>query len=138
MKSTIDIKIEFYYKGELFAPSASIDLDQYMERNVKLPDLYLLLATENSIDSYSYHYEVMLQENIQFNNAKGFAAQFCQDGQFDTEAFQKAWIKEREFDLIQSIALDVLKIEDINQQPELKAALFLAYQEGKKAIKIDN
>ena len=51
----------------------------------------------------------------------------------DIEGFQNAWIAGKELKLIQAIASDILNVEDIEQQPDLKQALLQAYQGGKKS-----
>jgi len=132
MNNTINARVEFYFKGELFTPSATIELDQYMQRGGELPDLYLFLATENNIDSYSYHYEIMLQESIIFSDPKGLARDYCQNNSFDIKSFKEAWVKEKENGILQSIAQKVLDVDNLEQQPDLKQALLEAYNEGKK------
>jgi len=132
MKNCIDARVEFYFKGELFAPSATLKLDQYMQTNGKLPEMYLLLANENNIDSYSYHYEVMQQENIIFSNPVGMVEKFLENDNLDIEGFQNAWIEREELKLLQSIAGDILDIADLEQQPEIKKALLQAFHAGKQ------
>lgn len=133
MKNQIKAKITFDFKGERFTPQAVIDLDELMESQRDLPDLYLLLATKNHIDSYSYHYEIMLQEEIEFTEATGLAESFCHDLRFDIQAFQIAWKEERLNQMLLEIAKGNLQIDSFEQHPELLQALRAAYEKGRES-----
>ena len=137
MNNCIDANIEFYFKGERYSPSSTIDLDQLMEDLLKNdgqpPSLYLVLANENGIDTYSYQYEVMQEEEIRFSSPKGLAVDYFDDGIFDMAGFEIAWRAQRDINYLQSIAKQHLSIDDLGQHPELKAALIAAYKLGKKS-----
>ena len=129
MKNSIDAHIEFSFKGEDYAPFATIDLDTGFDVPTSL---HAILAQKNGIDTYSYLYEVMQQEEIRFDNAQGLAADFLTDGQFDLEAFVARRLELKTFDLLQLIASRVLGIDDLGQHPELKNALSQAYELGRQ------
>ena len=131
MKSKIVASVEFYYKGEKFTPSVTVDLFKYMESGGTIPSIHMLLAKENGIDPYSYEYEVMLLENIRWTQAEGLARQCVNDGEFDVEAFQEKWLKEKSLDTLQSIAKRTMNIDNLDENPELKLALIEAYHTGK-------
>ncbi|HHI92304.1 MAG TPA: hypothetical protein ENK04_02145 [Gammaproteobacteria bacterium] len=132
-KNTINASIEFHYQGELYAASAHIDLDQLMKSHAVLPSLHHILASKMGIDQYSYQYEMLLAEDIRFAQAQGIAAQYLQDGHFDTNGFMNAWRENQMLAQLQAIATRLLGIDDLEQQPALKNALLEAYQTGRDA-----
>lgn len=133
MKNTIDARIEFSFKGETYAPSATIFLDELLEQHERLPPLHAFLAEKHGIDTYSYLYEVMQEEEIIFSNAQGLAAGFLNDGAFDAEAFAMHWQESRILGQLQEISRRELEIDDLEQHPALKKALFQAYHAGKNS-----
>lgn len=133
MKNTIDARIEFSFKGETYTPSATIFLDELLEHHELLPPLHALLAEKHGIDTYSYLYEVMEEAEIVFSNAQGLAAEFLHNGAFDAEAFSVRWQESRALGQLQKIALRELGIDDLEQHPALKKALFQAYRAGKNS-----
>jgi hypothetical protein len=132
MKNSIEAHIEFSFKGETYSLTANIDLDQLMERNHSFPSFHAILARENNIDTYSYLYEVMLETEIRFDHAQGFAADFLNDGHFNQESFIAAWQEDGALALLQPIAKRELGIEDLEQHQGLKNALVQAYNLGKR------
>jgi hypothetical protein len=72
MKNSIDVHVEFSFKGEDYSLTSNIDLDQFMENGSSFPSFHAILARDNKIDTYSYLYEVMLETGIRFANAQGF------------------------------------------------------------------
>lgn len=131
MKNSIDAHIEFSFKGESYAPFATIDLDALVEHYGTLPPLHAILAEKHGIDTYSYLYEVMLEEDISFDNPQGLAVEFLINGEFDVEAFVARWQENKTFDLLQTIATRELGIDHLEHHPALKSALFQAYQLGR-------
>lgn len=131
MKNQIDASIEFYYKGERYSPTVTIDLDQFMathqENHDHLTPIYSLLASKNNIDTYSYQYEIMLAGTIQFSNATGIATDYLCDGVFDIAGIETALHEQIIIKQLQPIAKQYLSIDDLAQHPDLKAALMAAY-----------
>ena len=125
--------VEFYFQGERFAPSMTVDLDACMRGEKSLADLYPLLAGSNGIDSYSYMYEVMESEAIRFSEASGLAADFTRDGCLDIEGFTRAWQKQQALEAIRPIAKAHLDIDRLEEFPGLLKALSEAYQAGRDA-----
>jgi len=126
----ITASIEFNFKGEYVTASAELNLDELLQKHRTIPPLHQLLATLNNIDSYSYEYEILLSEDVRFSDAKGPAADFLTDGQFDQIAFEQYWHEQA---LLQQLAPTIkqqLDIDDINQHPALKSVLLAAYQIG--------
>ena len=143
MKNTVNASIEFHYRGELYSTSVTVDLDQLMENqrgenSATLPLLHNLLATKIGIDKYSYQYEMLLAEDIQFTEAQGIAENHLLDGQFDIPGFEHAWRENKMLQRLQLIATQRLEIDDIEQHPALKSALLEAYQAGSDAAGSSN
>ncbi len=130
MKNTVNASVEFYFKGERYTPSATIDLDEALENTGDLPDFYLLLAKHNDIDLHSYHYEVMLLGPLQFTQAEGMVASFLVDGKLDEDGFKQAWRKYKILDQLRAIAERNLGIDNLEQHPGLKKSLLEAYDAG--------
>lgn len=129
----IDAHIEFSFRGETYDLSSTLDLDRVLEKYLTLPSLHLVLAIEHGIDTYSYLYEVMQEEEIRFDNAQGMAADFMKDGTFDMDGFTALWGEGHLTAPLQVIAQQEMGIEDIEQHPKLKSALLRAYQLGLEA-----
>lgn len=135
MKNTIDVHLEFSFKGEHYTLSTTLDLDALPLDEDTLPNFHRLLARANGIDTYSYLYEVMESCDIVFRNATGLAAECLHDGVFDVEAFRR---RRREAEpeaagVVEAIARQHLNIDDLNHQPALRQALLAAYNAGKAA-----
>ena len=131
MKNSIDAHIEFSFKGETYSLLATIDLDNFPELGASQPSLHAILARKHGIDTYSYLYEVMEQEEIRFDNPQGLAADFLTDGEFDLEAFSAGRQRLKMLGQLQAIATRELGIDDLAQHPELKNALTQAYELGR-------
>lgn len=132
LSNSIEVSVEFSFKGENYSPSATIDLDEMMEKGRELADLHSFLATLHDIDTYSYMYEVMESQDIEFKNAKGLATECLSNGHFDIQKFQQLWQQLQELAVIGEIAKQHMHIDDLDQHSELKAALLAAYEAGKK------
>ncbi len=130
MKNTLTVQIRYSFKGENYAPQASIDLDRYLEKQQAIPDFFQLVARANQIDVYSYHYEVMEMGRYVFSDATGLAARYCQPDHFDVEGFSSAWRQQRALQAVTEIARKTLHIDDLTQHENLKQALLQAYRLG--------
>lgn len=132
MKNRIDVRVEFSFKGEVFSPSATINLDAMVENDGGLTGIYALLARENNIDTYSYLYEVMQASDLRFNNPVGLAESCFIDGSFDLSKFKQFSNQETILAILRPIAKKYLDIDDLDQQPGLKSALIESYNAGKR------
>jgi len=132
MKNQISISLEFYFKGKKHSPSMVIDLDTHIQTNSSSKSLYILLAKNNTIDLYSYEYEMMLTEDLIFSDATGLAKLFIEDGKFDFIAFNQARHDENISKAISKIAREHLSVDDLSSQPDIKAALLEAYKLGQE------
>lgn len=129
----IDIRLEFDFKGEHFTPTASIDLDEYICHEAGLPQFHQILAKRNNIDLMSYHYEIMLEEEVLVTGAQGFVSDFVTDGRLDEAGFLQAWHEQKVLEQLQVIAQQHLAIDDLEENPQLKKALVAAFALGKAA-----
>ena len=80
MSNQITASIIFSFKGVTHTPSIDLDLDEYMQKSAKIPDLYMLIAKAGNYDLYSYEYEMLQAEPISFSNAKGMVSDYVVDG----------------------------------------------------------
>ena len=132
MSSSIEARLEFSFKGEVHTLEYRIELDELFTYCGSQPRAHELLAKKHGIDTYSYLYEVMQEEPIEFSNPQGAASDFMNDGQFDQQAFIAGWPAHCVLDQLKAIASSELSIDDLNQHQALKRALLLAYQLGNK------
>ncbi len=133
MKNTIDACVAFDFKGQHHELCIHLDLDQMMETAGALPSMYPLIARHNHIDTYSYEYEMMQVEEIQVRHATGMVNDFVREGRLDVAAFEHHWRELKALTALRDIVKRTMDIDDLDQQPTLKAALLAAYQLGEMA-----
>jgi len=134
MKDSVEVSVEFYYKGEHYTPSMKLDLGILMKQQGCLPDLSMMLARANDIGEYSYELEVMMMEPLHFDQAEGLAADYINDGVLDISGYEAAWHEKRLDVTIEDIARRILHMESLDNQADLKRALIEAYNLGKAAV----
>ena len=132
MKNHITASVEFYFKGEKFNASIEIDLDLHMNNTGALPNLYPLFAQTLNLDPYSYEFEMMQAETIIFSNAQGLAIEHLNDWNLNFESFKKSWHEHAVFEKLQDIAQRNLAVDNLQNNSNLKNALFEAFQLGDK------
>ena len=130
MSNLVKASVVFCYKGETLSPSITIELDEYLQVSDTLPDLYPIIAKANNHDLYSYEFEMMQSQSIVFSEATGLVAEFIIDGLLDIEAFIQAWKDLQCLDALANIANDILSVDDLEKNPDLKQALLEAYKLG--------
>lgn len=133
VNSRIDVSVTFSFKGETHAPRVTLELDRFLEKEGKLPDIYLLLAQENGIGLYSYEFEVLQAYPLEFSAAEGLAADFLDGGTFDAEGFVAEWKRQKVVTQLAVIATRHLGEVELSAQPALEAALLEAYELGQQA-----
>ena len=135
MKNRVTAFIEFYFKGEPFRPSIELDLDEIMEMRGELPQtLHSIIAKANDIDPYSYEYEMLEAEEIQYRDAEGLVAQFIDGNQFDHQGFEEAWRHQRLEQQLRDIAARYLHMEPAAVTEEMLQALRAAHQLGLDSV----
>lgn len=132
MISSIKVQILFSFKGVSYSPAAIIEFDKYLEKNLSIPEFFHLVARENSIDIYSYQYEVMEMGKYQYSDAQGLATEFCQNDNFDLAGFEKKWKEVSVLGQLSKITKQNLDIHDLDENEALKNTLLQAYQLGLK------
>ena len=136
MKNRVTAFIEFYFKGEPFRPSIELDLDEIMEMRGELPQtLHSVIAKANDIGPYSYEYEMLEAEEIQYRDAEGLVAQFIDGNQFDRQGFEEAWRHQRLEQQLRDIAARHLHMEPAAVTEEMLQALRAAHQLGSASIR---
>ena len=133
MKNTIQITVEFSFKGEAYRPSMVVDLDQLVQDGdmPDLHDLHDMLAMQNGIDTYSYAFEVMQQAPLCFDQAEGLARECLRDGVLDIALFIEKHQEAGMLGMLQEVASRELGIEDLDGEPKIRDALIQAYSLGK-------
>ena len=130
VKNTIDASVDFDFRGEHIVAAATIELDPLIDATNGLPSLHQILAKRNNIDLLSYHYEIMLEEEVRVNNAQGLVAEFVTEGRLDEAGFLQAWREQKMFAQLQTIAQQHLGVDDLQKNLKLKAALTAAFRLG--------
>ena len=130
MKNTITVTIPFSFKGVEYSPSAVVDLDVYALNHDNFDSVFHHVAKENKIDRFSYEYEVLESSPLIFSQPSGRAADFLNENTFDLVGFKQGLGDARIALVLEKIALENMNVENLDEQPELKAALFQAYQSG--------
>jgi hypothetical protein len=133
MKNLVTVYIEFSFRGKTHSPELSIDLDEFLQTHGSLPSLYPLIASHNDFDLYSYEYEMMQAEPLQFRGAQGQVADFITDGELDIIAFEAAWHENQVVEKLLAVANKHMGIKNLHENPELKQALLAAYQLGQES-----
>ena len=133
MKNSVEVYIEFSFKGENHALTSTVDLDLLLARQDSLQFLYTHLANEHGIDTYSYLFEVMQEADIEFKNVQGVAAEFMGDSKFSFAELESKWKNFHIPALLQPIAHKEMGVSDLDQNPSLKNALIQAYNLGKES-----
>jgi len=130
--NTITATIEFGFKGQQFVLDTPLDLDELMQKHNSIPPLYDYIAHIHNIDNYSYEYEILLGETIQFSHASTWVADFVENKHFDQVTFAQQW---QERNILEKLAPKIkqLDIDDIQQHPQLKDLILTAYNYGKQA-----
>jgi 8-oxo-dGTP pyrophosphatase MutT (NUDIX family) len=120
------------FKGETHELDALIDLDAYPPDPDSPPNFHLVLAKAAGIDPISYLYEVVESHDIEFSEAEGLAAQCCEEDQFDWLQFTALRVEQLELAPLREIATRHLGVADLDQHPDLMAALQAAFQAGRR------
>jgi len=131
VNNTIVASIVFSFQGETHGPGITLDLDAIMHTHGYIPDLHGSIATANNIDTYSYLFEVMESQEIEFTQPTGLAEHCCVEGVFDAEEFARLWHRQQALSVLGPIAKRHLDIDALEQHPALQAALIAAFDAGK-------
>lgn len=130
MSHRLTIGIEFYFKGEPFSSSVTIDLDEHFQAGRDVSHIYDMLAKEIGLDQYRHEYDVMVMQDLVCQSAEGIAAQYVENGKVDWQGLKEAWQKEADMMVLQPIANKFFNVESLADEPKLAAALLAAYRAG--------
>ena len=130
MKNTIDAQVEFSFRGECHSPTITLDLDSLSVTAETFQALHTVIATRNGIDTYSYLYDAMESCPIVFSNPQGLAVDYLQDNIFDFLGYEKKNNENNLVKQVSQVAQELMGVDDLDGQPELKAALIAAYELG--------
>ena len=129
-QNSIRATLEFSFQGKNHRLESILDLDSLAKKYQHTPPLHRLLADQHQINSYSYQYEMLEQEEILFDQPTGAAVNFLDETEFDFVAYFQYAAKTAPDLALQEIAKRELSIDDLAQHPQIKNALLQAYQEG--------
>jgi len=130
MNNRVTVSIEYSFKGETKTLRSEMDIDPLMEEHGELPALNDLIARHHGFDPYSYEYDVILSEEVIFEEASGPIAGFIENGMLDVDGFNDYWDNNHVDYKLQEIASRHLGISSLNDNPALKAALQEAWDHG--------
>jgi len=126
--NAVEASLEFFFKGRRHTPSSVIPLDACMRHEDPIVHMYNLLAVDNGIGTYSHEFDIMVLEPLHFANPIGLATGFVKDGLLDLEGYREAWLAQSVLEVLKPIATKHLGITDLDEHPDIKAALIAAYQ----------
>jgi hypothetical protein len=132
--NTIRARLAFSFQGETHELDSVIDLDRCL--GGEAPNFHRLLAQAAGIDPYSYLYEILESDEIEFSDATGVAVRSCRDGRFDWSQFERDLAEERDWPAVRAIAERIMGARDLDAAPDLKAALLAAYRAGKGSVEM--
>ncbi len=127
MKNTVRVSATFSFKGETYSPSIILDLNQFLEQNRRLEDLYPLLAKEGGFDPYSYEYEMLLSAPLTFDQPRGLAEDAVTDGKLDLDRLRQTWQEQETSDMLLQIARKHMGVHSLEDLPGLKETLLSVY-----------
>lgn len=131
MNNTLRARAEFSFQGKTHDLECVIDLDRCTAVEGEPPDFHLMLARAHGIDPYSYLYDVLAAQDIEFSEPTGLAAGCCRDGGFDWAGFARVRSEKQDLSVVRRIAVQMLGIADLDARPELAAAMLAAYRAGR-------
>ena len=133
-KNTIKVTIPFSFKGVEHTPSSIIDLDALIQSDQLIHNTFHHVANDNKIDNYSYEYEVLESSRKIFSEPTGLATNFLKEGDFDLDGYKKYLAQENVVTILQSIASEVLNINNLDDQADIKSALIKAFEAGRETV----
>ncbi len=127
----ITASIEFYFKGERFFFSSTINLTDWVQKHqADMVYLYDTIAFAHGLDHYRYEYDVMVMEPVQFSEPTGLACAYFHDGEFDIDGFTQALHKLHTMELLAPLVRQKLQLDMHSLQPEWQQALLQAFALG--------
>lgn len=129
--NTLRVHASLSFKGEHYQLDTVVDLDRTNIDAEEMPDFHRILAGAHGIDTYSYLYEALESNELEFSEPTGAAAQACQDGGFDWVSFAQARREELDWQVVRNLAAQTLNPTDLDARADLKAMLLAVYRAGR-------
>ena len=123
--------LSFDYQGKSYELQSVINIENIISHEDFYQSVYLQLAQEHDIDLYSYQLEIMMDQTIQFSQAKG-----CTEGCIDNQTLNLVLLRQHYEQVlcVERVGIVAEKHLDSSELTEgVKKALIEAYQLGKAA-----
>jgi len=130
MKHSLTIGVEFCFKGEVFSPCITIDLDAHFQAEKDIDYIYDQLGKSIGLDVYRHEYDVMVMQDLLCKKATGIAANHVEGGRIDWQSLEEAWQQVFDLEVLKPIANKFFNVESLEDEPKLAAALLAAYRAG--------
>jgi len=88
MKNILTAKINFSFKGEMFSPEVNFDIYEYLQSHDSLDSIWMKIAKENNIGTYSYEFEVLESANVLFSSEDSYLNLFIDQNEFNVAAYK--------------------------------------------------
>lgn len=124
--------LSFDYQGERHDLQSLVNIAEVIDHEDFFRSVYLQLAKSIEIDVYSYQFEVMMDQNIQFSAAKGCAQGCLEEGALDLTTLRKNFEQASSDQIIRVIIDKYFRPEEVRN--DMKKALTEAFRMGKASI----
>ncbi|MGE4594718.1 MAG: hypothetical protein AAEF23_04265 [Gammaproteobacteria bacterium] len=121
--------LSFDYQGKSHTLQSVINIENIISHEDFYQSIYLQLAQEHDIDLYSYQLEIMMDQTIQFSQAKG-----CAEGCIDNQSLDLVLLRQRYEQVFCLEQIEVVTAKHLNSSEMtegVKKALIEAYQLGR-------
>jgi hypothetical protein len=128
-KHSLLASLSFDYQGKSHALQSVINIENVISHEDFYQSVYLQIAQEYGIDLYSYQLEIMMDQDIQFSEAKG-----CAEGCIDNQSLNLELLRQRYDHVLCLEQIEVVASKHLNSTEMtkgVKKALIEAYQLGK-------
>jgi hypothetical protein len=128
--NTLLATVKFDYQGQHYHLKTQLDIDKIIHHEDFYNSVYFAIARDNNIGLYSYHLEVLMDQNIVFSKAQGCAVGCVDDmGNINIQQLKTAQQIAESLPVVNSILTKILPQEKDNQS--LINAMTQAYLAGK-------
>ena len=131
-RNSIVARTTYSFRGEVHRLETKLDLDRLDIDPAQRGAVHGLIARDHALDTYSYEYEVMEMAEIAFSAPQGDAKLFHSGSHFDLAGYLASRENGIDRDRLQSIATEYLGEKNLNESPDLSAALKAAYLLGRQ------
>jgi hypothetical protein len=121
--------LSFDYQGKSYVLQSVINIENIISHEDFYQSIYLQLAQKHDIDLYSYQLEIMMDQTIQFSEAKG-----CVEGCIDNQSLDLGLLRQHYEQVFCLEQIEVVTAKHLNSSEMtegVKKALIEAYQLGR-------